>query len=181
MARRHARARKALPLSASLSGEPFADSLDPGSQDTVLRSLPRQPPLFSSARRDARHLRVYRPRADADFAERTTSKQPDADDSTASQTRRSLLRRLFLEGTGSPGKAKTHPAIVRSEGYPASSARTPLSPQKRAALRRSSARLIRRVYLTDPLKCEYCASAGVSMASPCAIRIVFGSMSRTAR
>lgn len=30
----------------------------------------------------------------------------------------------------------------------------PLSPQKRAALRRSWARLIRRVYLTDPLKCE---------------------------
>jgi hypothetical protein len=30
----------------------------------------------------------------------------------------------------------------------------PLSAQKRAALRRSWARLIRRVYLTDPLTCE---------------------------
>ena len=30
----------------------------------------------------------------------------------------------------------------------------PLSPEKRAALRRNRARLIRRVYLTDPLQCE---------------------------
>ena len=44
--------------------------------------------------------------------------------------------------------------------------RPELSPIKRASLRKSWAQLIKRVYLTDPLKCECGAPSALSPSSP---------------
>ncbi len=61
---------------------------------------------------------------------------------------------LFFESASLPGKTKLTLQSFALKDTQAAQDEPPLSPQKRAALRRSWARLIRRVYLTDPLKCE---------------------------
>lgn len=74
--------------------------------------------------------------------------------SRASQAWHSLFRRLFFESASLPAKTKLTLQSFAVNNTQAAQDEPPLSPQKRAALRRSWARLIRRVYLTDPLICE---------------------------
>ena len=135
--------RKTLQVLPSMPGEPLTHSLDSRSKDAFLpieTTRNRRPLGLPSQRRDPRHLRVYRSRP-----------HPD---SRAPSTRHEIFRRLFFESTRLPKKTTAQPSISRRRRLLEIPQRTELSPKNRAALRKSWAQLIKRVYLTDPLKCE---------------------------
>ncbi len=105
----------------------------PGSKTLFCQSKASHdnPPLLTSARRESPHLRVHRSRAHTD--------------PRTSQTRHSLFQAYSSKARAHRAERKITLQSFGTKDTQSAQDESPPSPQKRAALRRSWARLIRRV------------------------------------